>query len=189
MLSHSLHSSAESLTRDSIDCEEGTRNRGATPSSSRGEDARGLCSCRLVSGQVSLYSNFKVKLSLLCTQKAKFARVSSLWLRWSYSTNFSLLANCHTSQKYGSHAAACAPAPTTTLWRLGRRPFPRPMRLHRRASSCGVVSHELDIRVFMEIRVGVKLFRHETVQVFRARGEDEGQAIDDCVDNSRRCYR
>lgn len=53
MLSHSRSSPAESLTRDSIDCAEGTRSRGGTPSSRRGEGDFGLCSWRAVSGVVS----------------------------------------------------------------------------------------------------------------------------------------
>jgi hypothetical protein len=80
MLSHSLASSAESLTRDSIDCVEGTRKRGGTPSSSRGEEDLGLWMCLAVSCQVSQNPAGKVR-NLLCTQKAKFANVSSLCAR------------------------------------------------------------------------------------------------------------
>lgn len=62
MLSQSRFSSAESLTRESIDCADGTRSLGGTPSSSRGVVVLGLCSAFAVSGQVSsMISSARIK--------------------------------------------------------------------------------------------------------------------------------
>lgn len=54
ILSQSLFSSAESLTRESIDCAEGTRSLGGRPSSSRGVVVFGLWSAFAVSAEISL---------------------------------------------------------------------------------------------------------------------------------------
>jgi hypothetical protein len=83
--SHSLPSSAESLTRESIDCVEGTRKRGGTLSSRRRD---GDCGLWLRAGSICVsHASSSVEQNLLWTQKAKLASVSSLCARWSYSTN------------------------------------------------------------------------------------------------------
>jgi hypothetical protein len=81
-----------------------------------------------------------------------------------------------------TNTAAGAPTSTPTLAGLGRSPFPRPLKLHRRASACGVVSNQLNLGVLVEIGVGLKLPCHQVVQVLRTRGKDEGQAVYDGID-------
>jgi hypothetical protein len=84
-----------------------------------------------------------------------------------------------------TNTAAGAPASATTLVRLGRGPFPRPLKLHRRASACGVVADQLDLWVLVQVGVRLKLSCHEVVQVSRTRGEDKRQAVDGGVDEPR----
>jgi hypothetical protein len=116
-MSQSLASFSESLTRESIDCVEGTRKRGGTFSSRRGEGIFGLLRSRVVSTGVS--RGFSLHACyLLCTQNVKFANVSSLCARWSYSTNFIMSVVFGCRERRDKHCSSCA-----TLHRDSRSPW------------------------------------------------------------------
>ena len=56
-------------------------------------------------------------------------------------------------------ATACAPASASINGRLRRGPFPRPIELDRGCSASRIISHKLDLRIFVKIGVGVELSR------------------------------
>ena len=60
----------------------------------------------------------------------------------------------------GTNAAAGAPTPASIFHGLRGLPFPGPLKLHGRTSASGVLAHELDERIFMQIWVGMEFSRH-----------------------------
>lgn len=86
-------------------------------------------------------------------------------------------------------AAAVAPATSFVLRRLGRLPFPRPVELNGRVASGRVVPNKLDVRIILQIRVGVELPRDQIIQFFRIRGMCEGESREDRIDQLWKCRR
>lgn len=102
---------------------------------------------------------------ILWTQKVKFAKVSSLCARWSYSTNCATSVGACVDKRCRSYAAAGAPSSTSALVCPGGRKLPRPLELDRGVAARSIVADELDLWVLVQIGVGMEFARDQIVKL------------------------
>lgn len=92
-----------------------------------------------------------------------------------------------------TNTARVSPAPALVLCVLGRLPFPRPLERSGRAAISAVVANESNIRVLVEVRIGVELPGYQGFYLPGRGGVDVGERIDAGVEGgllgAGRCVR
>jgi hypothetical protein len=161
-----------------MDCADGTRNRGGTPSSNRGEGDVGLCGDRATSSAYVSVGIYTVGTERTLDPKCEICQRFQLMRPLVVLNKLKLSLVTRSEEEANTHTAAGTPAAGTALPVLWWCPFPRPLKLNRRTSTSRVVPYKLDLGVLVQIGVGVKFASDQIVQLPRACCKDKGQAVD-----------
>lgn len=73
------------------------------------------------------------------------------------------------------------PTPPSVLCSSRWFPFPDPFKGDGWTSVGGIVANQLDIGIFVQVRVGMKFASDKVLDLSRVRGTDVGETSDCCV--------
>lgn len=85
-----------------------------------------------------------------------------------------------------AHTACISPAKICSVVSTARRfPDPIPLKLDRGGAICRIVAYKMNIGVFMQIWVRIKLSSNEILQYSLTWSNHKGQSIYDCLNRYR----